>query len=187
MVSWADITPTVLDYCQVTPAPAVAVRPRENKGERVTNGPKKPVEFQGRSFLSAVDPKNAEKFREVYASHTFHEITMYYPMRVLIDGDYKYIFNIAHQLPYPFASDLHRSPTWQGVLKRSDEMYGKRTVYSYLYRPRHELYNLADDPNEINNLASTPEHKARLTRMQEKVKAWQKETKDPWVLKWEYE
>jgi N-sulfoglucosamine sulfohydrolase len=187
MVSWADVTPTVLDFCLVTPEAAPVIRPRENSGQRTTTGPKKPVKFHGQSFLAAVDPAQAKDFRQVFASHTFHEITMYYPMRVMIEGDYKYIFNIAHQLPYPFASDLHRSPTWQGVLERNDEMYGKRTVYSYLYRPRHELYNLADDPDEITNLAQKPEHRERLLEMQEELKAWQKATRDPWVLKWEYE
>jgi N-sulfoglucosamine sulfohydrolase len=29
-------------------------------------------------------------------------------MRVVVEGDWKLIFNIAHQLPYPFASDLFR-------------------------------------------------------------------------------
>ena len=112
---------------------------------------------------------------------------MYYPMRVILSGNFKYIFNIAHELPYPFASDLYRSPTWQGVLKRGDKMYGQRTVYSYLHRPRHELYDIKADPWEAKNLAFEPEHQETLTTMQEKLKAWQEKTNDPWVLKWEYE
>jgi hypothetical protein len=31
---------------------------------------------------------------------------MYYPMRVIETRKHKLILNIAHQLPYPFASDL---------------------------------------------------------------------------------
>ena len=188
-VSWADITPTVLDYCGVTPKPSAPIRPGENVGERRIERPGKPVPytFHGRSFLSVVGVEHPDGFKTVFASHTFHEITMYYPMRVMIDGNYKYIFNIAHELPYPFASDLYASPTWQGVLKRGDQMYGQRTVYSYLHRPRHELYNLAEDPWEAHNLAFDPKNEERLKRMQARLKEWQEQTKDPWVLKWEYE
>ena len=51
-------------------------------------------------------------WNELYASHTFHEITMYYPMRVVRGRQYKLIWNLAHPLPYPFASDLWEAPTW---------------------------------------------------------------------------
>ena len=187
MVTWADITPTILDFCGVKPKPAPAIQRRDNVGKRVSTGKKTPVKFHGRSFLSAIEKETGTGFDEIYASHTFHEITMYYPMRVIIQGNYKYIFNIAHQLPYPFASDLYASPTWQAILKRKSDVYGKRTVYAYLHRQRDELYDLKSDPDEIKNLASDPKHQAKLKELQAKLKAWQTKTKDPWLLKWTYE
>ncbi len=187
MVTWADVTPTILDFCRVKPKPAPAIQRRDNVGKRITTGKKSPVAFHGRSFLSAIEKETGTGFNEVYASHTFHEITMYYPMRVIIQGNYKYIFNIAHQLPYPFASDLYASPTWQGILKRKSDIYGKRTVYAYLHRQRDELYDLKSDPDEIKNLATDPKHQAKLKELQTKLKAWQAKTKDPWLLKWTYE
>jgi len=187
MVCWADITPTILDYCGVVPRPAPPIRPGPNGSPPRRRGKPRPVTFHGRSFLPAIDQEHAGDFQEVFASHTFHEITMYYPMRVIIQGRYKYILNLAHQLPYPFASDLYASPTWQGVLKRQDVLYGKRTVYAYLHRPRHELYDLKADPHELTNLAYQPDHQQRLKTLQEKLKAWQQRTKDPWFLKWRYE
>jgi len=187
-VVWADVTPTVLDYCGVTPKPTPPIQTRENVGKRVKGrGKPQPYKFHGRSFLSILNQENPKGFDEVYASHTFHEITMYYPMRVIISGNFKYTFNMAHQLPYPFASDLYASPTWQGVLKRNDKMFGKRTVYAYLNRPRDELYDLETDPHEIHNLAYDSKYQAKLLELQTKLKAWQKATKDPWFLKWEYE
>ena len=187
LVSWADITPTILDFCGVTPEPAPPIRRTESVGTRTTEGPKRPVEFHGRSFLSIVNEEQPDGWDESYASHTFHEITMYYPMRCITSGNYKYIFNIAHPLPYPFASDLQRSRTWQAVLRRGLDVYGKRAVYAYLQRPRHELYDLAADPDELHNLANDPEHHDRLTELQQKLKAWQQQTADPWVSKWDYE
>jgi N-sulfoglucosamine sulfohydrolase len=189
-VTWADLAPTILDYCGVKPKPAAAVRPGENIGRAQTEKSAKksqPYRFHGRSFLAAVDKGHAAEFDEIFLSHTFHEITMYYPMRAVLKGKYKYIFNIAHALPYPFASDLHGSPTWQGVLRRSDKYYGKRTVDAYLHRARHELYDLEADPHELRNLAEDPQHAAALRELQQKLQDWQKRTNDPWELKWRYE
>ncbi len=190
-VAWTDLTPTILDYCRVTPKPRppFALGPNGGgpEGERRRNGKEAPVQFHGRSFLTAMAEAHPAGWNELYASHTFHEITMYYPMRVVIDGDWKLIFNIAHQLPYPFASDLYDSPTWQGVLKRGDKNYGMRTVDSYIHRPRFELYNLKEDPWETNNLATSGEHQATLERLQKKMQEWQVKTGDPWELKWRYE
>lgn len=187
LVTWADVTPTILEYCGVEPQPAPPVRPRPNDGRPDAGGKAQPYVFHGRSFLSAIEEEHAEGFDEIYASHTFHEITMYYPMRVIVKGRYKYILNLAHQLPYPFASDLYRSPTWQGVLERQPETFGKRLVDDYIHRPRHELYDLHDDPHELHNLADASQHQQTLKQLQESLKAWQKRTNDPWLLKWEYE
>lgn len=189
VVMWTDITPTILDFCGVTPKAGVPLKPGENTGQRKTAGKGRavPYEFHGRSFLPVLEKEHPQGWKENYASHTFHEITMYYPMRSVISGDYKYIFNIAHPLPYPFASDLQKCPTWQEVLMTNAENYGKRTVYQYLYRQRHELYNLKTDPDEIDNLATNPKYADKLKELQEKVKAFQKRTSDPWALKWNYE
>ncbi len=166
MVNWADITPTILNFCQVQTKPAA---------------------FHGRSFLAAMEQARAEGFDEIYASHTFHEITNYYPMRVVRGRQYKLIWNIAHPLPYPFASDLWAAAAWQGVFQRGDENYGKRTVDAYLHRPRFELYDLQADPDEIHNLAADPNYATVLTDLQTRLKTFQKQTKDPWLLKWDYE
>lgn len=186
LVCWADLTPTILDWCGVTPKPRPAIKEQENDGEIDDKGPKVPVTFHGRSFLPAVRG-SSEGFDNVFGSHTFHEITNYYPMRVSIDGDFKLIFNVAHQLPYPFASDLYDSPTWQDVLKTGRVYYGKKRTEDYVQRPRFELFDLKNDPDELTNLASDPKHRDRLERMQAEMRSWQKRTNDPWELKWRYE
>lgn len=186
LVCWADLTPTILDWCGVTPKPHVSVRANENDGE-LDSGPERPVTFQGKSFAGILHEEHPEGFDQLFTSHTFHEITNYYPMRVYFDGDFKLIFNIAHQLPYPFASDLYASPTWQDVLKSDRLYYGKRRTDDYLQRPRFELYDLKNDPDELNNLAEDPKYKDRVAKMQKTLQQWQKDTKDPWELKWRYE
>ncbi len=166
MVNWADLTPTILDFAGAVP---------------------RNYEFHGRSFRSLLEREHVEDWDTVYASHTFHEVTMYYPMRVVRERRFKLIWNIAHGLEYPFASDLWESATWQATIRHKAERYGKRTVEAYLHRPRFELYDLQIDPHEVKNLADDPQYKGELERLQAKLKAFQKQTKDPWILKWDRE
>ncbi len=171
MISWVDLTPTILDFAGALPT---------------ENEPR--FALQGRSFRAIIDQPEAEGWDEIYASHTFHEITMYYPMRVVRERRYKLIWNLAHDLPYPFASDLWEAPTWQVQYQQGmDAAYGKRSVGQYIHRPEFELYDLDSDPDEVHNLADQPQHAATLARLKAKLKDFQRRTDDPWILKWDYE
>ena len=57
----------------------------------------------------------------------------------------------------------------------------------YVNRPEFELFDLNDDSNEGKNLAKSPFHLEELEEMKEKLKAMQKRTNDPWIMKWKYE
>lgn len=168
LVSWVDVTPTILDFA----------------GVKLADG----ENLHGRSFLPILEQEQPAGWDEFFASHTFHEVTMYYPMRVVRSGRYKLIWNIAHPLPFPFASDLWNSATWQDALRHGpDSLYGKRTIAAFTQRPRFELYDLEKDPDELHNLASDSEHRELLAQLQRKLKDFQRRTDDPWLLKWERE
>ena len=167
-VSWTDITPTLLDYAEV----------------KLPEG----YQMHGHSFLPVLQDENAEHRDAVFASHTFHEIQMYYPMRVVRDDRYKLIWNIAHDLPYPFASDLWASPTWQHMYNQGmDSEYGVRTVAEYIHRPEFELYDIQNDPYESDNLAEDPRFDSLKERYINQLIDFQKRTDDPWNQKWQYE
>ncbi len=196
LISWVDITPSVLDFGgalerssgRVKDAVLNRVQPNNARSDPQTNPEVTPGVFHGRSFIPIVGEESAEGWDEVYASHTFHEIQMYYPMRVLRERKYKLIWNIAHPLPFPFASDLWRAPTWQAQYKQGmDAPYGTRTVGSYIHRPEFELFDLESDPWEARNLAGDPGHKDVLERMKAKLRAFQERTGDRWARKWIYE
>jgi N-sulfoglucosamine sulfohydrolase len=113
---------------------------------------------------------------------------MYYPTRVVRTRRHKLIWNIAHGVPFPFASDLYHSATWQEALsKGGDYRYGQRTVAQYAQRPAFELYDLETDPHETKNLADDPQHAALFAELKGQLKQFQQRTGDPWVQKWEYE
>ncbi len=162
-ISWVDLTPTILDLA--------GADPKEKK-------------FHGRSFLPILDKPSAKGWDEIYAAHNFHELTMYYPMRVIRSGKMKLIWNIAHGLEYPFATDLWSASTWQQVHRNKIEYFGKRTVKDYLFRARFELYDLEKDPLESNNLALDPAHADTLKLLQQKIKDFQLATNDPWQISW---
>jgi N-sulfoglucosamine sulfohydrolase len=168
MVSWVDIAPTILDFAGIDADDADSLH--------------------GRSFLPTLDEEQPTGWDEIFASHTFHEVTMYYPMRAVRSGRYKLIWNIAHPLPFPFASDLWDSATWQDSFHRGTEFqYGKRSIKSLVHRPEFELYDLERDPDEIHNLAPVPAHRKVFKELQNKLKDLQRRTGDPWLLKWERE
>jgi len=113
---------------------------------------------------------------------------MYYPMRVVRETRYKLIWNLAAPLPFPFASDLWVASTWQAQYRQGlSARYGQRSVGSYLQRSPFELYDLQTDPDESHNLANDPAQAKNLARLKQKLRAFQVKTRDPWVLKWDYE
>lgn len=191
MVTWADVTPTVLAFAGVKDVAGPPARGDAGPELPMRGNAKKaaarPYEFHGRSFLDALDAAEPKGWDEVFASHTFHEITMYYPMRVLRTRQFKLTLNVAHQLPFPFASDLEASATWKSIKNDPDALYGKRRVKDFLQRPRYELYDLTADPHEVKNLADDPKHATTLKELQAKLKAFQERTGDPWVVKYQYE
>ncbi|MEX0928098.1 MAG: sulfatase [Balneolales bacterium] len=204
MVSWVDITPTILDYAGVeTPAYSRHV------GQGVirdfypgSHG------LHGRSFRSVLEEEEPVGWDEIQASHTFHEIHMYYPMRVVRDRDYKLIWNLAHELPYPNASDLQTSSTWQYALSQgsagtgsaaevsdpswqniagADAPFGFRTVNEYIHRAEFELFDIKNDPLETRNLADDPEYAGILETYITRLKDFQTDTEDPWYIHWVYQ
>ncbi len=196
MISHIDITPSLLDF-------AGGLDPKTNAPKKMVNAKKywadfpevkkdnlgQPMDsYHGKSWIPILGKPDAEHWETIFASHTFHEIQMYYPMRVVRDREYKLIWNIAHPLPYPFASDLWAASSFQAQFRQSlDAPYGQKSVGEYIHRPQFELFRIDEDPYEAKNLASDPAHRDALVRMQEKMKDFQKKMKDPWLMKWEYE
>jgi len=167
LVSWVDVAPTILEFAGVKP-------------------PSYPL--HGKSLMSLLESQaESRKDQEIFFSHTFHAIQQYFPMRALRRGNLKYILNVAHPLQFPAASDLFESATWQAAVRNNERTFGLRSVDSYLHRPRHELYDLAGDPNELSNLADDPRFAGQLRLLQDRLRAWQIQTKDPWVSKYDYE
>ena len=90
-MNWVDYCPTILDWCGV-PYPEGA------------------PPLAGRSLLPILDDDSSAPgdgdWEEPYFSHCFHEVTNYYPYRVLRGRRYKYVRNLAHQLADPKLAEM---------------------------------------------------------------------------------
>lgn len=159
MVSWIDILPTILDW----------------------TGAASPGGLPGRSLLPILELTRVQGWDRVFASHAFHEIHQYYPMRSVRTRKYKYIVNLASELAYPIAGDIQSSPAWRAIESRQNVRLGGRALEDFLHRPREELYDLDKDPDELHNLANDPMHQDALRALRAQLAEFRAATRDPWV------
>jgi N-sulfoglucosamine sulfohydrolase len=168
MVSYIDILPTLLDYV----GHPGAVDPAQKR--------------LGHSLLPILEHEaRGSDLNQVFGSHTFHEVTNYWPTRFIRDRRYKYHRNLAWRLDFPFAADLYGSLSWEDIRNSSDNeiTIGGRKLRDYFFRPPEELFDLETDPNEVNNLATDPSYSAVLGDLRGKLEEWQRRTEDPWLYR----
>lgn len=161
MVSWVDIAPTILEWTGVT-APAT-------------------TPLSGKSLLPILGKRGDPARDAVFASHDFHEINQYYPMRAIRTRTHSYILNLAHPLDYPIAGDVAGSPSWRAIVADPSIALGRRTQAIYRHRPAEELYDLTRDPDELVNRADAPDFAAIKAQLAERLRSMRQATKDPWL------
>ena len=160
LVNWCNIAPTVLDWCGVEP----------------------PGGLPERSMIPILDESRPEGWEETFFSHSFHEVTNYYPYRVLRGRKYKYVRNLYPELTTPIPGDLWASPTWQTVLAEGIGMMGRRPTEGFLHQDGEALFDVEADPEESTNLIHDPGVAEVAETMRRRVKSFRVETRDPWVL-----
>jgi N-sulfoglucosamine sulfohydrolase len=164
LVSWIDIAPTILDWARVSPPAGYRYAP-----------------LPGRSLLSVLEETNSVGFDRIFATHSFHEINQYYPMRSIRTRRYSYFLNLEPSLAVPVASDVQLSPSWKAITSTPGTKLGKRTLDAFTHRSSEELYDLSVDPDEVVNLAADSSHAAVLSDLRNQVKEWRAATHDPWL------
>ncbi|KAI0132182.1 alkaline-phosphatase-like protein [Xylariales sp. AK1849] len=168
LISWVDILPTILDYVG---------QGNEEKGT---------PERLGRSLLPILSStEGLSDWGKVYGSHTFHEITNYWPTRYVRNRRYKYHRNLAWRLDFPFAADIYGSLSWEDIrnAESSPKMIGNRPLKDFFFRPPEELYDLEQDPYEVSNLAQDPSHAEVLDELRKDLELWQRRSEDAWLYR----
>jgi len=136
-----------------------------------------PTNMQGRAFLEpVVAPRKYIFGARDRCDETVDRI------RSVRDDHFKYIRNFMPERPYtqPNAYKERAYPALK-VLKRL-HAEGKLTPAQELFmadkKPEEELYDLKTDPDEIHNLAASPEHQKMLGELRDALKAWMVECDD---------
>lgn len=152
-----DIVPTVLEAAQVSI----------------------PTHLPGKSLRPVLDKRPFEDRPYLFGEFTAHAPQFFYPMRSVRDQRYKLIVNYLDGQPFPSLT-VDGDPAWQESRDEKFDGTQVRDVFDrYVQRPPVELYDLAEDPWEFNDLANDPTYKTVIDRLQKALIQWQEETDDP--------
>ena len=152
IASHTDFVPTILDWFDLA-NPSYSMN-----GHNVV--------LQGKSLLPVTVKEPTTGYDKAFSSHNLHEVTMYYPMRVLRNKQYRLLHNLNYKMPYPVATDIYSSPTFRDIVNRSlagEPLHWFKTLEDYYYRDEWELFDLENDPQELKNLATDPAYESVLT------------------------
>jgi hypothetical protein len=136
-----------------------------------------PRHLQGQVFIGpCADPPRDF----VFASRDRYD-ELYDMIRAARDGRFKYMRNFYSDRPYllwnPFRN---RHPIMQEMwrLHLEGKLEGSQAVMFQNTRPAEELYDLKNDPYELNNLAGDPNYKEDLVRLRKACEEWRRTVGD---------
>jgi len=175
MVQYVDIVPTLVEAAGGDPSTI------DTGLEGAAGGGRG---FDGKSFLPVLI-NQADAFREVtFGVHTTRGIingSDCYPIRSARDERFKLILNLNHAAA--FRNIAQRGPVWDSWLAAamSGDAQAAALVQRYQHRPAVELYDLEQDPHELNNRADDPALADVRQRLREQLEAWMKQQGDEGV------
>jgi arylsulfatase A-like enzyme len=143
-----------------------------------------PEEVAGKSLLPLFHNPGSD-FREYLFTEYNCDPILYFPSRAVRDKQYKLIYTLLNDRKNPTAvyytenktPALEGSPTLQELNTAPDSI--KEMYHSWLSPPKIQLYDLARDPWEFQDISSDPNYAAVKERLLEVLFAWQEETNDP--------
>ncbi|QDV07952.1 Arylsulfatase [Planctomycetes bacterium Poly30] len=113
--------------------------------------------FDGRSFAHLVSGREAPATPwpdAIFATHDTHRVDPDIPSRSVRFGNWKYIRSWSEGLRFENLV-MRTSDTWRAMALAADggnvDLAARMTTF--VLRPGEELFDLADDPSELNNLA----------------------------------
>ncbi|MCG8600992.1 MAG: sulfatase-like hydrolase/transferase [Verrucomicrobiales bacterium] len=138
-----------------------------------------PGYMHGRSFLG-----DAPEREYVYGARDRMD-ERYDIIRAVRDKRFRYIRNFEPLKPYyQYMNTPEKGATMMEIRKaeRSGDFEGAVALFSSGRKPVEELYDLENDPHEINNLASAPEYADKRKSLRNALTEWQLEVGDIGLL-----
>ena len=137
-----------------------------------------PGAFEGID-MSAVFSDPSESVRDaVYAEDHWHDHDDF--SRAVRTTDLKYIKNFFPQLPNTPPADALTGMSFDSILelRESGELNEVQSFIFQAPRPEEELYDVSNDPHELNNLAADPAYAEQLELMRQRMAGFRDATGD---------
>lgn len=156
LVSTVDLAPTILSLAGVDA----------------------PDTFEGRSFARLLEDTTASIRDHVFAEKHWHDYDDH--VRAVRSERYKYIRNEYVDLPRTPPADVVRSPSYRAMQRLREEGHLTAAQMNPFISPRpaEELYDVAADPYELNNLAENSRYQNVLDEMRDVLDEWRMRTGD---------
>jgi len=162
LVQYADILPTLVE---------------------AAGGDPSKCGFDGTSFLPVLLGRRDEHRRYAYFMHNNIPEGPPYPIRGITDGHYHYLRNLKPEAVYiekHMMGQLQWHEYWPSwVFNTTFDERTNRLVIRFLNRPAEELYDLRNDPFELNNLAGDPRYAEIKQRLSRELERWMHSQGDP--------
>lgn len=137
-----------------------------------------PESFQGVSFAPILYDYSVKTREYIVAEHNWHDYQAH--ERAIRNNKFLYIRNAFPELNASPSADIVRSLTYQEMIKlyKAGKLNEKQLDCFIKPRKAEELYNVINDPYQLNNLAENPEYTEALSEMSRLLDAWIKKTDD---------
>ena len=141
-------------------------------------GIKPPADVQGKSLGGVLKNPALEGRTHVFSERNWHNCDEH--IRSVRTLRYKLIRNAYTELPHGSPADITGSPSWQSLkrLQKQGALTLPQRLLFQVPRPVIELYDLENDPWELDNVAGAPENAGRVRELTEVLDRWIEETGD---------
>ena len=153
IVEYGDVTPTFVEAAGGTPSPVL----------------------DGRSFLPVLLGKTDHHKDYTYGIMTTRGIingNECYPIRSVRDDRYRLIWNLSSSAT--FQNACTQSKEFGSMLEaaQAGDERARRVTHRYQHRPELELYDVVNDPLNMNNLAGDAKYKTVVNDLKARLGAW---------------
>jgi N-sulfoglucosamine sulfohydrolase len=156
LVSLMDLGPTVLSLAEIRPPPYM----------------------HGKAFLGPFKTKEPHNY-SIGSADRFEEA--FDMSRSVMDGRFVYIRNFHPELPLIYRHSYREQIDMTRALIEMDQQGKLKGDAAYIFmktKPMEELYDLAKDPDEVQNVAQVSEYQSKLKDLRTALEDWQKKVGD---------
>ncbi len=156
LISFVDLAPTLLSMAGVPP----------------------PAYLHGQAFAGKYRASSPRKY--VYAARDRLD-DEYDMVRAVRDQRFKYFRNYQPEKPYIMDIDYRlqmKLMQWLNTYQLEGQLDEQQALWFRKSKPTEELYDLNNDPYELNNLALDPQYKDKLEELRKVHKQWQQQYGD---------